>query len=48
MQCTQPEGAARNSTRLLIAAGADAMAKDRAGKTALHPVAWWGPDDPSL
>merc|ERR1711969_429642 len=49
IECTQP-GAAVNGVRLLIAAGADAAAL-RFGnfdKTALHHMAAYGPDDPSL
>ncbi len=42
-RCTQPEGG-----RLLVAAGADATAKDGYGLTALHCAAYSGPDDPSL
>ena len=34
--------------RLLIAAGADAAAKDSHGMTALHRAAVDGPDDPAL
>ena len=47
-QCTQPEGAAADGVRLLLAAGADATAKDSYGYTALHRAAYDGPDDPSL
>ena len=47
-RCTQPEGAAADGVRLLLAAGADATAKDSAGGTALHVAADSGPDDPSL
>ena len=46
--CTQPEGAAAGGARLLIAAGADATAKNWQGYTALHHAAAEGPDDPSL
>ena len=45
--CTQPEGAAANGARLLVAVGADATAKSY-GQTALHQAARVGPDDPSL
>eukprot|EP01045_Picozoa_sp_COSAG04_P016995 COSAG04_NODE_1469_length_6591_cov_5.515404_1_plen_1253_part_00 len=49
-QCTQPEGAAADGVRLLLAAGADATAKTRngGGWTALHIAAFEGPDDPPL
>ena len=46
--CTQPEGAAAEGVRLLLAAGADATAKNEYGITALHLAARYGPDDPSL
>ena len=46
--CTQPEGAAADGTRLLLAAGADATAKGRFGYTALHCGAYYGPDDTAL
>ena len=46
--CTQPEGAAADGVRLLLAAGADATAKNKYGYTALHIAAEIGPDDPSL
>ena len=47
-RCTQPEGAAADGVRLLVAAGADATAKTSGGITALHNAAYSGPDDPSL
>ena len=47
-ECKQPEGAAADGVRLLLAAGADATAKNRSGRTALHHAAISGPDDPSL
>ena len=47
-RCKQPEGAAAGGVRLLLAAGADATAKDGIGRTALHLAAILGPDDPSL
>ena len=37
--CTQPEGAAADGVRLLVAAGADATAKNSTGRTALHIAA---------
>ena len=46
--CTQPEGAAADGARLLIAAGADATAGDSNAWTALHRVAVFGLDDPAL
>eukprot|EP01045_Picozoa_sp_COSAG04_P028318 COSAG04_NODE_4362_length_2137_cov_1.555937_2_plen_498_part_01 len=46
--CTQPQGAAADGTRLLLAAGADATAESRNGNTALHIAAVHGPDDPVL
>eukprot|EP01045_Picozoa_sp_COSAG04_P018727 COSAG04_NODE_1754_length_5687_cov_2.326593_11_plen_428_part_01 len=49
--CKQPEGAAADGVRLLVAAGADATAKDgrlSGYATALHTAAKHGPDDPSL
>ena len=46
--CKQPEGAAADGVRLLLAAGADATAKNKYGFTALHWAAERGPDDPSL
>ncbi len=46
--CRLPEGAAADGVRLLLAAGADATAKDRNGFTALHCAAMFGPDDPAL
>ena len=46
--CTQPEGAAACGVRLLVAAGADATAKDGSGWTALHDAARYGRDDPSV
>ena len=46
--CRQPEGAAADGVRLLLAAGADATAKDSIGLTMLHFAAIHGPDDPSL
>ena len=46
--CTQPEGAAADGVRLLLAAGADATAKNSYnGYTALHSAAEHGPDDPT-
>ena len=47
-ECTQPEGAAADGVRLLVAAGADATAKNLIRETALHCAALSGPDDPSL
>eukprot|EP01045_Picozoa_sp_COSAG04_P008772 COSAG04_NODE_493_length_13427_cov_20.233118_8_plen_240_part_00 len=47
-ECRQPEGAAADGVRLLVAAGADATAKSRSGWTALHWAAFRGPDDPSV
>ena len=41
-------GAALAGTRLLLAAGAEATAKDEVGSTALHYAAAEGPDDPAL
>ena len=46
--CARPEGAAADGARLLLAAGADAAAADRDGRTAMHRVARYGPDDPRL
>ena len=46
--CTQPERAAADGVRLLLAAGADATAKNSRGYTALHRAVLDGPDDPSL
>eukprot|EP01045_Picozoa_sp_COSAG04_P031464 COSAG04_NODE_5830_length_1481_cov_1.657742_1_plen_258_part_01 len=47
--CTQPMGAAAGGVRLLVAAGADATAKNSMyGSTALHLAVESGPDDPSL
>eukprot|EP01045_Picozoa_sp_COSAG04_P038165 COSAG04_NODE_10096_length_804_cov_1.486525_1_plen_140_part_01 len=48
VMCTRPEGAAAGGVRLLVAAGADATAKAKYGRTALHLAAMFGPDDPSL
>eukprot|EP01045_Picozoa_sp_COSAG04_P013817 COSAG04_NODE_1000_length_8841_cov_5.219973_2_plen_373_part_00 len=47
-ECKQPEGAAADGVRLLLAAGADATALDGSEWTALHRAAFYGPDDPSL
>eukprot|EP01045_Picozoa_sp_COSAG04_P010789 COSAG04_NODE_670_length_11367_cov_62.932109_6_plen_1225_part_00 len=47
-ECRQPEGAAAEGVRLLLAAGADATVKGGGGCTALHNAELWGPDDPSL
>ena len=46
--CKQPEGAAADGVRLLLAAGADATAKRDSGGTALLKAAGSGPDDAAL